>query len=163
VKLPCVFEKLNGECHEGCFETPCVQESEVPGLLGLTSLIGNRGVLDFNTLQLHFCGPGEYDLLPILPPGTDSYQLRQAPSGHLLLPCGHFNKLDKQQAAGKLTLASRETDRSLYAGSGARSSRDDAGVAARSSREGSPSRKSFKALCASEGYDLDKPEPCNTQ
>jgi hypothetical protein len=144
VKLPCAFEKLNGECHEGCFETPCVTESEVPGLLGLTSLIGNRGILDFNTLQLHFCGPGDYDLLPTLPPGTDSYQLRQAPSGHLLLPCGHFNKLDKQKAAGKLTLASRDADRSLYA------------EPARSSRDDSPSRKSFKALCKSEGQDLDR-------
>ena len=41
-------------------------------------------------MQLHLCGPGEYDLATLLPPGTDSFQLEVAPSGHLVLPCCEY-------------------------------------------------------------------------
>eukprot|EP00974_Lingulodinium_polyedra_P104496 10115224-Lingulodinium_polyedra.AAC.1 len=72
---------------EGNLKIPSVPNSDLPGLLGLTALRKNRVVLDFTTLRLHFCGPGDYDMERTLPEGTDSFQLELAPSGHLVLPC----------------------------------------------------------------------------
>ena len=51
---------------------PTVSGSDLPGLLGLSALRKNRGILDLNTMDLYFCGPGDYDLLKALPPGTDT-------------------------------------------------------------------------------------------
>ena len=62
------------------------------GLLGFTALRKNKAILDFNTLRLHFCGPGEYELEKEVPPGTDTYQLEVAPSGHIVLPCFEFQE-----------------------------------------------------------------------
>ena len=76
----------------------------VPGLLGLTSLSNRHAVLDMNKNQLQFLGPGDYDLCSMLPPGTESYQLLVAPSGHLLLPCDYFKEFDRNQMTGNLTL-----------------------------------------------------------
>eukprot|EP00974_Lingulodinium_polyedra_P093174 9025455-Lingulodinium_polyedra.AAC.1 len=48
-----------------------VPNSDLPGLLGLAALRTNRAVLDFNALQLYFCGPGDYDMDRAMPVGTD--------------------------------------------------------------------------------------------
>ncbi len=98
-KLPVAF-RLAGEAQGGGQQTnalsigqlttPAVKGSDLPGLLGLTALRKNRAILDFNTLKLHFCGPGDYEIERGLPTGTDSYQLEVAPSGHLVLPCCEY-------------------------------------------------------------------------
>ena len=103
-EVPCAFKQLNGTCASGTFEAPSVKGSMVPGLLGLTSLSNRHAVLDMQKNHLHFLGPGEYDLCSMLPPGTESYQLLVAPSGHLLLPCNHFKEFDRNQMTGNLTL-----------------------------------------------------------
>ena len=54
------------------------------------SLNRNRAVWDFVTDTLYFMGPGDYDLAKAMPPGTDSYQLETAPSGHSVLPCCEY-------------------------------------------------------------------------
>ena len=69
-------------------------------------MANRRGVLDMVTNKLHFLGPGDYDLMPALPAGTETFQLTVAPSGHLLLPCDHYQDFDNQQTAGNLTLDS---------------------------------------------------------
>ena len=69
----------------GHLQVPTVHNSDLPGLLGLTALRKNRAILDFNTLRLYFCGPGDYELNREMPPGTDTYQLELAPSGHIVL------------------------------------------------------------------------------
>ena len=102
--LPSCFQKLDGSFHSGSFEAPIVKDSDLPGLLGLTSLKNRRAILDLVTNQLHFLGPGDYDLMTALPPGTDTFQLKHAPSGHLILPCNKFQEFDKEQANGKFTL-----------------------------------------------------------
>ena len=76
----------------GNLQVPAVSNSDLPGLLGLTALRNNRAILDFNTLRLHFCGPGDYELEREVPPGTDTYQLETAPSGHIVLPCCEYQK-----------------------------------------------------------------------
>ena len=75
----------------GTFISPTIPASDVPGLLGLSALRKNRALVDCNTLQLHFCGPGDYHLEKTLPPGTETYQMEVAPSGHLVLPCCEYS------------------------------------------------------------------------
>ena len=56
-------------------------------------------ILDMHTLRLHFCGPGEYDLLSALPPGTESFQCELTPSGHLVLPCSEYPAAGREEDA----------------------------------------------------------------
>ena len=90
--LPVALRRIdNKKIVVGHINTPTVGSSDLPGLLGLTALRRNRAVLDFNTLQLHFCGPGDYTLPASLPPGTDTFQCELAPSGHVVLPCCEYD------------------------------------------------------------------------
>ena len=84
-----MLKSVDGTLNEGTLEAPIVPNSELPGLLGLHSMRNARALLDMSTLRMHLCGPGDirYDL----PPGSTSYQLEIAPSGHLVLPCGEFS------------------------------------------------------------------------
>ena len=84
--------------------TPTVSKSDLPGLLGLAALTKNRGILDFNTMELHFCGPGDYDLGKALPPGTDTFQLEKAPSGHMVLPCCEYPTTGEPAKSEEYTL-----------------------------------------------------------
>ena len=88
--LPIALKQKDKSVAMGKLLIPTVSGSDLPGLLGLAALRKNRGILDLNTMDLHFCGPGDYDLLKALPPGTDTFQLELAPSGHLVLPCCEF-------------------------------------------------------------------------
>ena len=64
---------------------------QVPGLLGKLALKNNRAVWDFVTDRLYFMGPGDYELERVMAPGTDSFQLETAPSGHSVLPCCEYS------------------------------------------------------------------------
>ena len=89
--LPVALKRKSGSSVAmGQIVTPTVSGSELPGLLGLSALRNNRAVLDFQTLELHFCGPGDYDLAKGMPAGTDTFQLELAPSGHMVLPCCEY-------------------------------------------------------------------------
>ena len=83
---------------------PTVKGSMLPGLLGLNSLVNRRAILDCITKRLHFLGPGDYDLQSALPPGSKTYQLETAPSGHLILPCTRYAASDQQQKNGAFKL-----------------------------------------------------------
>ena len=91
----------------GELTVPAVQSSDLPGLLGRQSLRDNRAVWDFVTDELYFLGPGDYDLKEALPPGTDTFGLEQAPSGHSVLPCCAFTPASSQSGHA-LTLISRQ-------------------------------------------------------
>jgi hypothetical protein len=56
---------------------------DLPGLLGLKALKATRGILDCNGKKLHLLGPGEFN--PVLPPGSITIPLQEAPSGHLVM------------------------------------------------------------------------------
>ena len=60
--------------------------------MGLAALQKNRAILDFSSLKLHFCGPGDIKIDSGLPAGTESFQLETAPSGHLVLPCCEYKE-----------------------------------------------------------------------
>ena len=70
-----------------------MENSDLPGLLGLQSMRDHRVILDLQKLKMYFVGPGDYDLDKSLSPGTVSFELEMAPSGHLLLPCSNFGNL----------------------------------------------------------------------
>ena len=100
ITSPCQYHVPNveGGLGAGTFTSPTVPNSDLPGLIGLEALERMRAVLDFITGTLHLMGPGDHAIADVLPPGTTSYQLSKAPSGHLLLPCTHYDKISQCQA-----------------------------------------------------------------
>ena len=92
-KLPVALQQIEGRGSVlGSLTAPAVANSDLPGLLGLNALRKNRGILDFSTLRLHFCGPAGIELEKYLPPGSESFQTELAPSGHMVLPCCEFQR-----------------------------------------------------------------------
>ena len=89
--------KGQGRLQTGILRVPAVQDSDLPGLMGLTALKKNKAILDSNTLTLYFCGDTQYNLDQTLPKGTDKYQLETAPSGHLVLPCCEYREGSSNQ------------------------------------------------------------------
>ena len=104
VTLPIAMRRLGGTHSNGTFQIPTLEGSNahIPGLLGLQSMRDRNAILDMQTLRLHFCGPGEYDLLSVLPPGTESFQCELAPSGHIVLPCCEYAGADQEEAVAML-------------------------------------------------------------
>ena len=89
VALPIALKNTTGARTDGTFTTPTVNGSDLPALLGLKTLVDRRAILDLTTNTLHFVGPG--DVTIDFPPGTESYQLHHAVSGHLMMPCCEFD------------------------------------------------------------------------
>ena len=116
-----VRPESNNQANIGNLTIPAVSNSDLPGLLGLTALRKNRAILDFNTLRLYFCGPGDYDLDKETPPGTDTYQLEIAPSGHIVLPCCEFEEASVS-SQHSLTLLTNDGSQNRNDGSSASSS-----------------------------------------
>jgi len=75
------------------FTAPEIPNSGVPALLGLETLRRNHALLDCGKAVLHLCGPGPLQIQ--LPPGSRSFDLEIAPSGHMLLPCDNFTEYNR--------------------------------------------------------------------
>ena len=88
----------------GNLKTPAVANSDLPGLLGFNALRANKAVLDFSTLRMHFCGPGDLEVERTLPPGSETFQLEVAPSGHLVLPCCEYNPTSSSSGLNESSL-----------------------------------------------------------
>ena len=86
----------------GCFQAPIIDDrnSEIPALLGLKSMRAKEGVLEMKGGKelLTFPGPGGYEIK--WSPGTIHHKLVQAPSGHLVIPCGNFVHTSSAEAQG---------------------------------------------------------------
>jgi hypothetical protein len=94
--LPVAFKQTNGTHTEGTLTFPVVQDSDLPGVFGLRAMQERRTILDMHTLKIHFLGPGNYNLNPSLPAGTESYQCELSPSGHIVLPCSRYSGIDRE-------------------------------------------------------------------
>ena len=70
----------------------------------------HRVVLDLQKLKMYFAGPGDYDMDRAFPPGTVSFALEVAPSGHLLLPCSNFANLAETQSVPALHTKEKEKE-----------------------------------------------------
>ena len=89
--LPVAIRPVGGQkLQDAVLNIPAVQDSDLPGLMGLTALKNKRAILDSNTLTLYFCGSLNYDLDKSLPSDTDRYKLETALAGHLVLPCCEY-------------------------------------------------------------------------
>ena len=99
--IPCAFKTADGYL-AATYDTPVINDSTTPSLLGLNSMRRMRTVIDTNTFEAFLLGPGDYDLMTSLPPGTQRIQCEQAPSGHMCTPCDYFEELDKQENDGGL-------------------------------------------------------------
>ncbi len=82
------------------FQSPVIEGSEVPALLGLKTLTAKRALIDVFNRKLYLIGPGDYELK--LPPGSTALSLETAESGHLMLPITEWHrqssKLQRQRA-----------------------------------------------------------------
>ena len=72
-----------------------------------------RDSLDTVHGRLYFLGPGDYDLMSMLPPGTECFELQKSTSGHLILPMTHYEELDMTKKTAKEF--SDEAPRALHA------------------------------------------------
>ena len=84
------------------YNSPTVNNSMIPGLLGLVAMSGLRGIIDTVNFRFYAAGPGDFDLLKALPPGTKCIVGERAPSGHFAIPCGYFHEFDEAQRLGGL-------------------------------------------------------------
>ena len=79
------------------YKAPTVggEGKELPALLGLQSMARQQGVLEMapGHEYLTLPGPGGYTIN--WSPGTTRHKLEKAPSGHLILPCDAYHKVDK--------------------------------------------------------------------
>ena len=91
--VPIAMTTIDGRTIAGTYTTPTVNEGPnsngIPGLLGLRALQEKRAILDFSKgpddMRITFPGPGDVSIE--LSPGSDTFKLESAPSGHLMLPC----------------------------------------------------------------------------
>ena len=111
VTIPTAFLSSGEHDLPSTFTAPVIGDDEhpsrVPALLGIRSMKKNRTVIDLVNGEIHVCGPG--DVRMDLPPGTATFKIEEAPSGHPLLPCTEYqlqkDKLDQ--------IASRRSGTSL--------------------------------------------------
>ena len=75
----------------GSYTAPEIPDSDVPALMGLETMDKHRALLDVHSKRLILVGPGGYKLQ--LSPGSRVYDLEQANTGHLMLPCSNFESV----------------------------------------------------------------------
>ena len=102
--LPIALPRSDGSHSIEAYTAPVVPGSQVPGLLGLRSMIKKRAVIDTIGMKLYLAGPGGISITAS--PGTEIFELEQAPSGHLLLPISNFRAALASREAGRDRLVS---------------------------------------------------------
>ena len=91
----------------GQYSAPVIPNTHIPGLLGKNALKKLRTIIDVNNDMMYWLGPGEYDILKHLPPGSKALKLHQAKSGHYLLPISdysHAKEDAKPDPSGEVSL-----------------------------------------------------------
>jgi hypothetical protein len=100
VKVPIALGDSDGVVLMHNFSAPTVTGAgkELPALLGLQSMSKQNSVLEMaeGHEYLTLPGPGGYSVT--WSPGTARYKLERAPSGHLILPCDEYRKVDRTRA-----------------------------------------------------------------
>ena len=74
------------------YTAPIIPESEVPSLVGLTTMTRQRVVLDLVHDKWITLGPGGMEMK--LSPGSKVLPLHRAPTGHIMLPCSEWEKVN---------------------------------------------------------------------
>jgi len=96
-----VYDQMTNHIMLDSYKAPVIPDSPIPALLGLETLVKHRAVINVfaNPPELHFVGPGGIEMK--LPPGTKSFHLERAPSGHLMLPVSQFAEYLHQEKVSK--------------------------------------------------------------
>ena len=95
VRVPIALDSCSEQTY---YDSPVVQDSYIPALLGLRSLEDKESVLDMRVSERKlYCGP--VDIVPR--EGCVVHQLVPAASGHLLLPCDNFDNKYSAASADK--------------------------------------------------------------
>lgn len=89
VELPLGCEDVEGNAFEMSFTAPCVENSSIPGLLGIDSLERYDALIRCSTGELWFLGSGGVEIKAS--PGSRQFQMRKARSGHWMLPVSRFS------------------------------------------------------------------------
>ena len=85
------------------YTAPIIPESQVPSLLGLTTMTRQRVVLDLVHDKWITLGPGGMEMK--LSPGSQVLALKRASTGHIMLPCSEWDKVNaRAQVALTATL-----------------------------------------------------------
>ena len=92
-EAPVAMETIDGRLVLGDYATPVLDDEarEFPAVLGLKTLIELKAIIDFGQMTIAFSGPEDAKI--IYSPNTDIFKLSQAPTGHLMLPCCHYDKI----------------------------------------------------------------------
>ena len=102
-----MVQSVPGVLEDGTFiqyDAPRIPGSSVPALCGMQTLDEqNMGVLPWSNQLVKVPKGKEQDI--IWPEGTTFIQCRRAKTGHMLLPIGHFDKLQHKPTSNKDRLA----------------------------------------------------------
>ena len=88
--VPVGLVTTDGEHFVDSFTAPTVNDSEIPGLLGIDALKRMDALIRCKTGDMLFLGKGGVKLE--VSPGTKHFQMVEAMSGHWLLPVHNFDK-----------------------------------------------------------------------
>ena len=103
VQLTAGLQDSSGNLYEEQFTAPCLENSGVPGLMGIQSLERNDALIRCKTGEIWFLGRGGVKIEPS--PGSRHFQMRKARSGHWLLPISKFSSKGAKSAGITLTTA----------------------------------------------------------
>jgi hypothetical protein len=96
VCLPASLTDIHGEVFEEEYKAPCVENSGIPGLMGIQSLERNNALIRCRTGEIYFLGEGGAEIRAS--PGSRHFQMKKGKTGHWMLPISNFS--DKHKTAG---------------------------------------------------------------
>ena len=67
LRFAITLRDIHGKPVECTYTAPTINQSSLPALLGLNSLINVGALMDFRNMQLHFTGPGPLNYAASLP------------------------------------------------------------------------------------------------
>ena len=102
-ELPIELTTIDGRSIPGIYTAPTLKDDHaLPALLGLRTLVERRAIIDLPNMQISFTGQGETKIN--YSPGTDTFKMYHAPSGHLMLPCCEYSAKQRQDLMDHLAL-----------------------------------------------------------
>ena len=108
VELTTGMVDTDGVYHEEVFKAPCLENSGVPGLMGIQSLERNDALIRCKTGEIWFLGPGGAKIEAS--PGSKHFQMLKAKSGHWQIPISRFRR---QQDGQPTTVQSQALRKAL--------------------------------------------------
>ena len=121
-ELPITLKTTDDRALVGLYRAPTVDDNALPALLGLKTLLERRAIIDLTRMQISFTGPGESRI--DFSPGTDTFAMMQAPSGHLMLPCCEYGAASSSSSSPTDLILHTSASSSSSASTAAPSTRD---------------------------------------